>query len=490
LNPAAEQQYGVSASDAVGRHIDEIYRFTWISPQDEATAREQLGRTGFWHGENIHLKRSGEAIQVESTVSVLKDRAGDAVGLLAIIRDITQRKEAEAALRKSEARLRSLFEANLVGLLYAHIDGRFVNANDKFLELVGYSREELEAGLLDALKLTPPEHQEIAWAAQRTLLERGTSPLYEKEYLRKDGSRVQVLIGTAMLEDDNLVVAFVLDLTQLKQTEAKLSAALSRERNIAVALQHALTQMPAQDAFPGFQVHAVYEPASTEADVGGDFMDAFMLDDAHVAVVVGDISGKGLQAAARTAEIKYTLRGMLYERRAPAAALTGLNEYLCDAQHRLAESAEEFVCASVAVVECLTGKVRVSVAGAEPPLFVRQDGSTKESQVRGTPLGVFREMEYQEEVTILEPDELLLLTTDGITEARRGAEFFGYAGFKQAAISGRNRQQISALAERLVGEARTFAGGALHDDACLLLIRRNGHLTPIVPDLPSTATLG
>jgi sigma-B regulation protein RsbU (phosphoserine phosphatase) len=150
---------------------------------------------------------------------------------------------------------------------------------------------------------------------------------------------------------------------------------------------------------------------------------------------------------------------------------------------------QEFICAKVAVRERVTGGVHESVAGAEP-LLVRQDSSTNESLMRGTPLGVFREMEYQEEVTILQPDELLLLTTDGITEARRGGEFFGYTGFKQAAISGRNRQQISALAERLVGEARTFAGGALHDDACLLLIRRNGHLTPIVPDLPSTATLG
>jgi sigma-B regulation protein RsbU (phosphoserine phosphatase) len=308
----------------------------------------------------------------------------------------------------------------------------------------------------------------------------GVAPLYEKEYNRKGGGRVPVFIGMTMLEQEgDIAVAFVMDLTQLKQTEAQLSAAnarltaaLTRERNIAVALQRSLTQMPAQDAFAGLQVHAVYEPAWEEADVGGDFMDAFLLDENRLAVVVGDVSGKGLGAAASTAEIKYTLRGMLYERGSPAAALTGLNEYLCDARRRGADNGDEFVCVSVAVVECATGKVVLSVSGTEPPLFIRLNGSAEETNVRGTPLGVFGEMVYREEETALDHGDMLLLTTDGITEARRGNEFFGYEGLSRAAARRRHTENLTELADGLLLEARDFAGGALHDDTCLLLVRR------------------
>lgn len=410
----------------------------------------------------------------------IKDAAGNLTHAVAVAADITERTEMEQALRRSEARLRRIFDANLVGLLYAHMDGRFLSANDKFLDLVGYSRDELEAGELHARRLTPPDHLEVSWRAQRQLRERGAAPLYEKEYVRKDGSRVPVLIGTTMLEDaGDMVVAFVLDLSQQKQTEAKLSAAnaslataLKRERNIAVALQQSLTQMPPEDSFAGYQFHAVYEPAWEEADVGGDFVDAFLLDDDRLAVVVGDVSGKGLRAAARTAEIKYSLRGMLHERRSPAAALNGLNEYFCDSRRRGTESVDEFICLSLAIIDRNTGGVVLSTAGSEPPLYVRASGDTEESTVRGTPLGVFAEMQYREEERMLGTGDLLVLTTDGITEARRGGEFFGYEGLTRSVTNRRLVPELTQLADELVAEAKEFAGGALHDDTCLLLVRR------------------
>lgn len=413
-------------------------------------------------------------------VHPFKNEQGEVIRWFGTNTDIEAQKRVEDALRKSESRLRRIFDARLVGLLYTDMSGGIVEANDKYLEMVGYTREELKAGALNAVELTPREHQEITRAGLRQVREQGLAPLYEKEYLRKDGTRIPVLIGLTLLEEDqNIAVAFVLDLTPQKQTEAELSAAnarltqaLARERNIAVALQRSLTQMPAQDVFAGLQVHALYEPAWEEADVGGDFTDAFPLDEQRMVVVVGDVSGKGLGAAAQTAEIKYTLRGMLYERHSPAAALTGLNEYLSDARRRGVDSGEEFVCISIAVVEGATGRVTLSVAGSEPPLYVRLDGSTEEVEIRGTPLGIFADLEYREEEKFLNHGDLLVLTTDGITEARRAREFFGYEGLVQAATRHRHTAALSELAINLLKEAREFAGGALHDDTCLLLVRR------------------
>ena len=97
LNAAAERQYGVNASEVLGCALNEIYQYRWLGPEDEAAAYATLEQTGIWRGENVHVKRNGEVIHVESHVSRLLDRNGEVAGLLAVIRDITERKRVEQA---------------------------------------------------------------------------------------------------------------------------------------------------------------------------------------------------------------------------------------------------------------------------------------------------------------------------------------------------------------------------------------------------------
>src|SRR5215212_8986598 len=111
LNPAAERQYGFEAAEVLGRNLDEVLEYRWLHPDDEAAARRALDETGVWRGRNIHVKLGGEVIHVESTVNVLRDGGGAAVGLMAVIRDITERKRSEEALRESEEKYRSLFNS-------------------------------------------------------------------------------------------------------------------------------------------------------------------------------------------------------------------------------------------------------------------------------------------------------------------------------------------------------------------------------------------
>ena len=101
LNAAAERQYGVVASEVLGRYLRELWTSQWPLEADEVAARNALRETGYWRGENIHRKRDGERIHVESAVICLHDTAGAEIGFLATIRDITQRKDTEERLRRA-----------------------------------------------------------------------------------------------------------------------------------------------------------------------------------------------------------------------------------------------------------------------------------------------------------------------------------------------------------------------------------------------------
>jgi two-component system cell cycle sensor histidine kinase/response regulator CckA len=142
FNAAAERQYGVTASDALGRHLAEIYQYHWLRPEDEAAATTALRETGCWRGENVHVKRSGEAIQVEASVSRLLTGDGTRPGLLAVIRDITERKKAEQERALLEAQLREAQKMEAIGTLASGVAHDFNNILGTILINVELARQD------------------------------------------------------------------------------------------------------------------------------------------------------------------------------------------------------------------------------------------------------------------------------------------------------------------------------------------------------------
>ena len=145
---------------------------------------------------------------------------GELVEVVGTHVDVTERKRAEQALRESEAKIRRLVDANIIGIFIWDFEGRIIEANEAFLRMVGYDHEDLVSGRMRWTELTPPEWRERDERDCAELKLTGSFQPFEKEYFRKDGSRVPVLIGAATFEEGgNQGVAFVLDLTERKRAE-------------------------------------------------------------------------------------------------------------------------------------------------------------------------------------------------------------------------------------------------------------------------------
>jgi len=143
------------------------------------------------------------------------------VGITSI--DITQQKQTEQILRESEAKFRSVVESNMIGIGFWEKDGKITEANDALLDMLGYSRAELASGKLNWQNLTPPEYAPLD---KQVFIQMQNSPFctpYEKEYIRKDGSRLPILIGGSHFEGTlERGAFFVLDITERKQAEERL----------------------------------------------------------------------------------------------------------------------------------------------------------------------------------------------------------------------------------------------------------------------------
>jgi PAS domain S-box-containing protein len=146
-----------------------------------------------------------------------------------------------------EAKIRRLVEANIIGIFIWRLEGEtpdstdavIYEVNDAFLNMVGYDREDFASGRVRRSYLTPPEWRERTAEAHAELTRNGSFQPYEKEYLRKDGTRVPVLVGSAAFEDGMQGVAFVLDLTERKRAEAEKHESERRYREAQIALEHA-----------------------------------------------------------------------------------------------------------------------------------------------------------------------------------------------------------------------------------------------------------
>jgi serine phosphatase RsbU (regulator of sigma subunit) len=242
-----------------------------------------------------------------------------------------------------------------------------------------------------------------------------------------------------------------------------------QERHVAEVLQQALLaeELP---QVKGLELAAIYQP-SGGSEVGGDFYSAWPLADGRLAILVGDVSGKGVEAAGVTAMVRYMAEALSQHRAEPAELVQELNDLLCV---RMADGA--LVTLVLAVVDASRDRLVWCSAGHPPPVLLTADGGLRALDDPDPPCGVFPCERYHQTEEAFAPGDLLVLYTDGVIEARRKGREFGEDGLHHALLEARD-ERPDRLARMVHLAARTFCGGRLSDDVAIAVVKR----TPPVP---------
>lgn len=379
--------------------------------------------------------------------------------------------------------LADFFERAPCGFLSTRPDGTIVMVNDTFLDLTGYERDDLVGRRSFASLLSPGGriYHETHYAPMLQM--QGHAREIAFEVVRADGGRLPVLVN-AVLERDAagapmVVRTAVFDATDRREYERELlrakeqaEATEARATLLARTLQQTLIP-PTPPDIPGLDVAAVFRPAGGGDELGGDFYDVFEIGPGDWAVVIGDVCGKGVEAAIVTALARHTIRAAAVTRHEPSSILATLNQVL------LRDGSDRFC--TVALVRLGDGgdgtwTATVSCAGHPPPLLLRPgDGNGGPSALcgSGSLLGVMEDADLHDGRTVLRPGDALFLYTDGVVEARRGrSSFFGDDGLAAslARLSASSSCSARALADGVLDEVVAFQGGDPRDDIAIVAV--------------------
>ncbi|MDQ3850382.1 MAG: SpoIIE family protein phosphatase, partial [Actinomycetota bacterium] len=450
VNPGGRRMVGLgSDEDLAGRRIG-AFAPAWAREHVVNEVLPAVRREGVWRGDLARLHRDGHEIPV-SQVIVARTRPGGEVDFYATIaRDMTTERAAEAALRESEERFRIAFDQAPIGMALLDLAGRLVQVNDAYCRTVRRTREELLG--LDPVQITHPDDVDFTRYAIDKMMT-GETPVFrfDKRYVDPEGEVVWVEVSGSLFRDAEGRPQFVIGQVQ------DLG-----ERRVARTLQRSMltTRLPRVD---GVDVAVRYLPSSPDAEVSGDWYDLIRLPHGRVGIVIGDVVGRGVEAAASMSQLRTALRAYAVEGLAPAEVVGKL--------HRLVHHLDEGMSTTLAYLDLdpLTRQLRYVSAGHLPPLVVTASGAARYlTGARTTPLGVAAaDARVTEEHEVLQPGDTVLLYTDGLVERREESLDRGLAVLQDAMATAPADLDgcLEHLTARLADERRR------PDDVALMAIR-------------------
>jgi len=369
-----------------------------------------------------------------------------------------------------------LYDNAPCGYLSTLPDGTIVKANATFLAWTGYDRGAL---------VGRRRFQDLLAVGDRIFYQTHGAPMLMMQGMLREiavqvidasGSRLPMLMNALLKRDDDdqplVIRTVVFDASERLAYERELMAARrraeeseARARVLAETLQRSFLP-PGIVTVPGLDLGGAYRPAGDGSEVGGDFYDVFRTGLETWGIVLGDVCGKGASAAVVTALARYTVRAEALHVSSPAAVLAGLHRAL------LTYYPDTFCTALYLLLDQVPAGHRLTMAtGGHPlPLCRRADGTLETLGRPGSFLGMAEAANISEFAAVLRPGDMVVLYTDGVTEARLGDAFFGEAGIAGvlAAWAG---QPAQAVADAIVAAALTFQHGRARDDIAVVVVR-------------------
>jgi PAS domain S-box-containing protein len=356
-----------------------------------------------------------------------------------------------------------LFEDAPCGYITTDLDGVLFRVNRTFERVTGHRREDLAGKVRFAELLSAGGRIYYETHYAPLLMMQGSVNEIALEIRRADGTLLPALVNSVLRHDDagrpRAIRTTVFDATDRRRYERELLAARRREHDIAQQLQHSMLS-GALPSGPGFELEVFYSPAEQMLEIGGDWYDAFWLDDATIALVIGDVVGRGIAAAATMGQLRSAVRALAATGLSPAGLLRAMDAYC--RRHDLGHTTTTIY----AQLELPTRRLRFACAGHPPPAVADPGGVPAFLWTgRSWPLAVaLGAVDRPEATHALTPGSTVLLYTDGLVERRRRPLKDGM-GRLLAEFDRRRELPVSAIVS---GVAQALAAPSQSDDVCVL----------------------
>ena len=370
-----------------------------------------------------------------------------------------------------------LYENAPCGYFSTLPDGTIAKVNTTFLQLTGYLRADLVGHRRFQTLLAPGDR--IFYETHYAPLLRMQEAVQEiaVEIIRADGTRLPALINAVVKTDADGAPAYirtsVFDARQRRSYEQELVRARQRAeesearvRELTATLQASFIP-PAPPEIPGLDLGAAYRPAGTGDEVGGDFYDVFATASDDWVVTLGDVRGKGAEAARVTALARYTLRAAAMQTQDPMRVLATLNEAL------LRSEEDRFCTVIYARVRTSPGggaSLVLASGGHALPIMVSAAGTVATVGRSGDLLGVLAAPEFEEVPVDLQPGDVVCFYTDGVTEGRLGKDYYGEERLSRL-LAAHASASAAEITDAIVHDVVEFQQGLPRDDIAVVVLK-------------------